>query len=169
MKYFTREIWAGWQAKGAVYDRAMKEWKRNSARYRRAIGKVASELGPKHGKFFTEHSLHDGHLLAFLICDWPRAAKAREKQPETSVRMEVLSRWESARIYELCYAGVTEISVLTKNDLFPLGLSRFGDWGYDELLREGRYGFRHNILFQTGTEISIVFDTFRFSRRKQVA
>lgn len=47
--------------------------------------------------------------------------------------------------------------------------SRFGDWGYDELLSEGKADFRHNILFQTGTEISIVFRRFEFSLQKATA
>ena len=59
-------------------------------------------------------------------------------------------------------SAVSEISVHTQNDLFPLANSRFGDWGYDELLPERRGSFRHNILFQTGTELSVAFQHFRF-------
>ena len=85
---------------------------------------------------------------------------------ETCVRMAVLAGTKTAIMYQLLYGEVKEISVRTKNDLFPLDNSRFGDWGYDELLSAGRHAFRHNILFQTGTEISITFGSFEFTRRK---
>ncbi len=167
MKYFTPEIWAGWQADGAAYDLAMKEWKRNRAHYKMSVRNLAPRLGAHNGKFFTEHSLHDGRLLAFVISDWPRSKlKAKKMIAETSVRIDVLAGRRTATTYELLYTGVKEISVRTKNSLFPLNCSRFGDWGYDELLREGRNAFRHNILFQTGTEISVAFERFTFRRRK---
>jgi len=167
MKYFTAEIWSGWQADGAAFDRAEKQWKRNRVRYKINLRKIAPRLGAHHGKFFTEHSLHDGRLLAFVITDWPQSKlKAKKMIPETSVRIDVLAGRKTPTIYQLLYTGVKEISVRTKNILFPLNCSRFGDWGYDELLREGRNAFRHNILFQTGTEISVAFERFAFRRRK---
>jgi len=72
-------------------------------------------------------------------------------------------------MYRLLYTGVREIVVHTKNNLFPLANSRFGDWGYDELLAERRSFFRHNILFQTGTEVSVTFQQFRFKTQRASA
>jgi hypothetical protein len=89
--------------------------------------------------------------------------------PETCVRMAVLSGREEAIIYRLLYCEVKEIAIQTKNDLFPLENSRFGDWGYDELVAGGHGCFRHNILFQTGTEISITFRKFSFDTQKASA
>ena len=62
MKYFTADIWAGWQGNDAEFDRANRKWKRNRARYQASLGRLASKLG-RHGRFFTEHELHDGQLL----------------------------------------------------------------------------------------------------------
>jgi hypothetical protein len=77
--------------------------------------------------------------------------------------MAVLGGGKDAVIYQLFYRGVSDVAVHTKNNLFPLAESRFGDWGYDELLSDKRGSLRHNILFQTGTEISIAFQVFRFA------
>src|SRR6266496_3498807 len=82
MRYFTPEIWAGWQANGAAYDRAMNEWKRNRAQYNRSLRKIAARLGARHGKFFTEHSLHDGRLLEFVISDLPRSKQEGDDPPD---------------------------------------------------------------------------------------
>jgi hypothetical protein len=166
MKYFTREIWAGWQRTGRAGDRAERQWKTNRALYLKSIRQLASRLGARTGKFFTDHSLHDGRILRFSIFDLPLSSLKKKMVPVTSLRMAVLAGWETAVIYLLDYGEMREISIQPRNDLFPLDHSQFGDWGYDELLPEGRQFFRHNILFQTGTEISIVFRKFGFRRQK---
>jgi hypothetical protein len=165
MKYFTADIWAGWQGDGATFKRAMKKWETNLARYKSSLPKLVERLGTQHGKFFTKHSLHDGRLLNFAISDWPRSNLRRKQMiSETSVQILVLAGTKRAMVYRLLYSGIQEISVRTKNDLFALDNSRFGDWGYDELLPEKGGFFRHNILFQTSTEISVVFQKFSFKR-----
>jgi hypothetical protein len=163
MKYFTADIWAGWQGDEAKANRAVKKWNANLARYKTSLRRIACRLGPLQRKFFTKHSLHDGRLLLFAVSDWPHSNLKRKLMiSETSVQMAVLAGTNRATIYRLQYGGIKEILVQTKNDLFPMDSSKFGDWGYDELLAEGRHFFRHNILFQTGTEISVVFQRFSF-------
>jgi hypothetical protein len=162
MKYFTREMWAGWQSRDPkVSDAAFKAAKVNIKRYRKSLEKVAPLLG-KHGKFFTDHSLHDGQVLQFGFLDAEFSRREwRRMRDETVVRFRVLGGSETALIYHLTYKGIRELQVQTRNDLFSLENSRFGDWGYDELSREKNW-FRHSILFQTGSEISIAFETFTF-------
>src|SRR5437667_1297945 len=137
MKYFTADIWAGWQGNEAAFELAQKNWTKNLARYNASIRRLAPRLGQRHGRFFTKHSLHDGRLLRLAVSDWP-GPKLRKKYvvPETWVEMVVLAGSRHPMIYRLFYTGVREISVQTKNDLFPLANSRFGDWGYDELLAD---------------------------------
>jgi hypothetical protein len=165
MKYFTREIWAGWQGDDTTCARAMRQWKMNLRRYQSSLRKTAPRL--KDGKFFTDHSLHDGSVLEFTFADWPQGKlPSRATSPKTLVRFTVLTGTRTADIYELLYAQVAEVSVVSRNDLFPLEDSLFGDWGYDELLLQRGGLYRHNILFQTGTEVSIVFREFQFTKRK---
>lgn len=169
MKYFTADIWAGWQGNDAEFDRANRKWNRNRARYQAGLRRLASKLG-RHGRFFTDHELHDGRLLLFAVADWPGPHLGKKfVTPETRLEMAVFGGDREALIYRLFYTGIRDIVVQTKNKLFPLANSRFGDWGYDELLPEKRGSYRHNILFQTGTEISVVFQKFRFEVHKAVA
>jgi hypothetical protein len=163
MKYFTRDIWAGWQGNEGVFARAQRKWNRNLSLYKSSLPGLARRLGHRHGRFFTKHSLHDGRILLFAVSDWPRAGVGRKwPVPETRLKMAVLAGGRDALVYRLFYTGLSDILVHTKNDLFSLADSRFGDWGYDELLPDKRGSFRHNILFQTGTELSIAFREFRF-------
>ncbi len=167
MKYFTPDIWAGWQGNDAVFARAQRKWNRNHSRYKTGLPGLARKLGERQGRFFTKHSLHDGRLLLFAVSDWPgRGVGRRLPVPESRVEMAVLAGGRDALIYRLFYNGIADILVHTRNDLFGLAESRFGDWGYDELLPDKRGCFRHNILFQTGTEISILFRVFRFEIHK---
>jgi hypothetical protein len=169
MKYFTADIWAGWQGNDAEFDGANRKWKRNRTRYQAGLGPLASRLG-RHGRFFTDHELHDGRLLLFAVSDWPGPHLGKKfVTPETRLEMAVLAGWRKGVIYRLFYTGVSDIVVQTKNELFPLANSRFGDWGYDELLPEKRGSYRHNILFQTGTEISVAFQSFRFEVQQATA
>lgn len=169
MKYFTVDIWAGWQGDKATFDRAQRKWNRNCARYEASLGRVTAKLG-RHGRFFTEHGLHDGRLLLFAVSDWPGPVAGKKfVTPETCLEIAVLAGGREGLIYRLFYTGVSEILVQTRNDLFPLVNSRFGDWGYDELLPDKRGSFRHNILFQTATEISVAFQGFRFEVQRATA
>jgi len=104
------------------------------------------------------------HVL-FALSDWPGPIVGRKwPVPGSRLEMAVLAGSKDALMYRLFYTGVG-ILVHTTNVLFPAN-SRFDDWGYDELLPATPGPFRHNILFQTGTEISIVFRVFGFDIRK---
>src|SRR5437870_3466737 len=150
MKYFTPDIWAGWQGNDVVFARAQRKWNRNLSRYQAGLPGLARKLGQRHGRFFTKHSLHDGRVLLFAVSDWSGLSVGRKwPVPETRLEMAVLAGGSDALVYRLFYTGVSDILVRTKNDLFPLADSRFGDWGYDELLPDKSGSLRHNILFQT--------------------
>ena len=169
MKYFTAEIWAGWQGDEAAFDRAQKKGTKNRFRYRACLSRLVPKLGTRHGQSFTKHSLHDGRLLLFAVSGIAGVSLGKKRAvPETRVEIAVLAGYRQAPVYRLFYTGVSDISVQTKNDLFPLDNSRFGDWGYDELLGKRGGMFRHNILFQTGTEVSIAFHQFRFATHKAI-
>ena len=165
MKYFTRDIWTDWQNEDVVVvNRAVRKWNRRIKLYRASLAPLLPRLGGRHGRFFTHHSLHDARLLSFAISDCP-ASPHSSRSPRTAVDIHALSSGKRPFVYHLRYTGIGGVDIWTKNDLFPRHESRFGSWGYDELLPEGYDMFRHNILFVTGTEISIVFRRFRFERR----
>lgn len=159
MRYFTKELWASWQ-KGDFRD-GKKAWDGVLADYRAQLAAVAPRLG-EGASFFTDHSLHDGALLRLSLSDWPAenlAAKGAMIN-RTGAELVVLA---AEKVYRLRYEGVAGFLIDGRNDLFGLPESRFGDWGYDELVAEGAELFRHSILFQTGTEVSLVFRGFSFA------
>lgn len=165
MKYFTKEMWAGWQSRDADVRKATNEsYKQNSTSYREQLPSVATKLG-ESGAFFTDEGLHDGHLLELAIRDQPVREEDREYiSHQTSIKISVLSGDDETFVFTLHYEGIKDISIATPNDLFTLSSSQFGDWGYDELFQEPDGSFRHNILFQTGTELSIAFTKFSFTK-----
>ncbi len=165
MKYFTKQIWAGWQSSNkAVLEKIDREWKKNLKQYRIQLDKLLPKLGKKAEIFFKKHSLHDGLLTSASIVD---SSSRRTYRKPTKIELTVLDGYQEGYTYTLTYSGIKSFTVQSDDTLFPVDNSIFGDWGYDELLPNGRKYFQHNILFQTGTEISIVFDKFSFVRRRQ--
>jgi hypothetical protein len=167
MKYFTKEIWAGWQSSdNKVQSEADRAWETALARYKRQQHKLMPRLSKNAQIFFKKHSLHDGLLLSACIGDSLRHISLKKPyRHRTTVELTILDAWPKY-IYRLTYKGIKSIKVHSDNSLFPLKESLFGDWGYDELIPSGRNHFQHNILFQTGTEISIVFQEFKYKRER---
>lgn len=167
MKYFKAEMWAGWNSNDdRRSDRAFRQWNRNLAAYKRSLPRLTKRLG-RYGSFFLRHSMHDARVISFNIHDYPlRNLGPRPVGSHSWVTITLLTGDRAAVLYELIYDDLRSIEVQTKNDLFSLESSRFGDWGYDELLPHGKTAVRHNILFSAGTEISICFGKFRFRKMK---
>jgi len=101
-----------------------------------------------------------------LRCRTGRDPSSEENGP----CQEAALKWQSSQEVKmpLCIDSSTPASAFwsTRRTSCSLANSRFDDWGYDELLPATPGPFRHNILFQTGTEISIVFRVFGFDIRK---
>jgi hypothetical protein len=92
MKYFTAEIWGGWQKSDEDFERANKTWDRNLALYKASLKKTVHRLDVKQGRFFTNESLHDGHLLQFSVSDWPSSNLTRKQAThKTTVYIAVLA------------------------------------------------------------------------------
>jgi hypothetical protein len=167
MKYFTPELWAALQGEGEGGRKALKEWDRRGSRYLRQFQRIAPRLSVRAARFFTHHSLHDGALLHACVGDEFSKGIGPPERADTAVRMAVvIADSRRARRYDLSYRDVKEFNIQTDDSLFPLPNSVFASWGYDELLPEGKKYLRHQILFSSGTEISIVFGRFSFNIRE---
>lgn len=166
MKFFTPDIWAGWQSsRVSVRAAADRKWERNLAAYWKQCKRIAPTLG-KGAEFFLKHNLHDAHLLSLTVHDYPLINLRRRFRFENRTWVKVAALSSRNVIYLLTYEQVERFTTTTRNDLFGLPSSRFGDWGYDELVKVPPDGFKHDILFQTGTEVSICFKRFRFTTLK---
>lgn len=66
----------------------------------------------------------------------------------------------------LQYGEVQAVDARLREGGWSSGGTVFYTWGYDELTAEGPDAFRHSILFATGSELSIVFKRFSYTRRR---
>lgn len=112
------------------------------------------------------YRLHDGTVVRVAVGDAVGADVLR-KQPRswrTGVTIEVID-WDGF-LYALKYAAIEAVDMrLREGDGYSRG-TVFDQWGYSELTAEGADAFRHSILFATGSEISIVFRRFSFTRKR---
>jgi hypothetical protein len=170
MKYFTREMWLGWQT-----DQA-QEWfglhKKNLRNYSRQLKKLEPRLNARAFKFFTAESLHDGSLVSMNITDRGSEAclagrRSRVRPYPTDVAISVI-HGEGKHLYNLDYSQVRKVDFdfppqvrLFSDD--PEGL---GCWGYDELTSKGKLFLGHDILFESGAIISLEFKSMKIQRKK---
>lgn len=157
MRYFTREIWDGIQAGGEAARPWHDLWDRRVQEYWTQYAGIRARLSAAARTFFDRPRLHDGRVLGVRIRD----GVGTRTRP-TAVTIEV-EHPEEPRIYTLAYGGVFSVNIVT-----PAGddlVHGFDDWGYDEITSAGD-GLRHEILFASGLEISIVFHRIRISSRR---
>ncbi len=159
MRYFTVSAMRG----------SERLWKSRCDAYSRQLAGLLPRLGKRPAAFFAKHSLHDGTLLR---CSFGDAVESRKeladlrpaRRPSVVLMSVALHSLGVLARYTLRYSGVTSIHV--RGAVFPsqAGRSLFGDWMRDELVPAGGQLLRHNILFLTRTEVSIVFRHFSFRR-----
>src|SRR4051812_3371092 len=69
MKYFTKELWAGFNADDETFEKTRGQWDLNLRAYSRQLERLKPRLTKNASRFFTQLSLHDGRLLAFTAGD----------------------------------------------------------------------------------------------------
>lgn len=169
MRYFKKELWAGVNNRDTC-KKAYAQWQRNLERYIEQLEKLKPRLSKNALRFFTKVSLHDATLLAFTVGDrvgrYPKNYNSFIKnQLRTSVQIEALN-YEQDKIYSLKYTGIKKV-VFDYPSATPLFYDRgnpIDDWGYDELTSAGKTYLRHEILFSSGTTVSIEFKHFSYQR-----
>ncbi len=172
MKYFTPELWIGFNS--ARRESAFKTYDRRLRSYRKKLEALLPRLNPQAQAFFREVCLlHDCTLARLEIGDSienPDEALTRRRINErrAAVRLLVLSE-DGESVFTLHYKDVTrvEVNFPGKRVLFPVGMyANFGDWGYDELT-PGKNGlFRHEVLFASGSTLSIEFKKFAVHKQQ---
>lgn len=170
MKYFKKELWAAFNSEDdEEYFRAEEEWARNVEEYRIQLDGLLPRLSANAARFFSKVSLHDGTLLSFAVGDaLGSTSKLPRMKRQTRVQMTVVSGNNGAT-YTLNYSGIFRCSVDFPGSptVFYEKGDPFGDWGYDELTDAGDGLFQHDILFECGATVSIVFTKFRYQRSRR--
>lgn len=174
MKYFTRELWAGFNTEDAdEFRRTDETWRRNRDDYFRQLETLLPRLSKQARRFFTSEDLHDGRLLSFDVGDAPsfdfEAGERLDRNArKTGVSMRVLN-YEQDALFVLRYAGLRRamFDYPTGRPLFAKPGDAVGDWGYHELTAADDGHLRHEVLFSSGTTVLIEFKHFSYRRLRR--
>jgi hypothetical protein len=171
MKYFTKDLWLGWNGRGPLdHTKAYELGNEAFTKYRDELTQLEPRLGPAAYEFFTTESLHDGRVLSFVVGDGidhkvggatPFDINARQ----TAVRIEMFGAHIDVH-YTLRYEGIRRVVFDFPSDepLFHFEGGNLGDWGYDEISAPDAEYLRHEVLFSSGTSIIIEFQKFSYSK-----
>lgn len=170
MKYFTKDMWLGWNRTPKV-SRAFAESERTFREYSHQLKQLEPRLSKRNFRFFTKENLHDGRLLTFTVGDGVAYKVGQTSfdvnRHDTIVKMSVLGQ-NLDILYTLTYRNLRRVAFdyPTTTPLFHEVGDHIGDWGYDELTAGDDDYLRHEILFASGTTILIEFKQFSYSREK---
>jgi hypothetical protein len=162
MRFFTRELWEGFQD-GGTYEASSQMWEINLKNYYQQLESLKDRLGERLYRFLTTTSLHDGNLLSLRMIDERNRYYLEHKKVKAiidpvSIELEV-SDLDGAKIYRLNYTRVNKVKFdfATDNPLFFTTGAGLGDWGYDEITKVDDNYLRHEIIFSSGTVLLIEF------------
>jgi hypothetical protein len=171
MKYFTKELWLGYNDRGPLDSKtAIELGERNMQEYIAQLERLRPRLSQQTYYFFKEENLHDGRLLEFLAGDGV-GHDIHSSPPfdinahNSSVTMRLLGA-DLDLLYTLTYSGVRKALFDFPSDdpLFHDEGGHIGDWGYDELTAVDDAYLRHEVLFASGTIIQIEFKHFSYNK-----
>jgi hypothetical protein len=160
MRYFTKEVWAGWQDDSVV--NAAEDWKRRCTAYRRQLARLSERISPRAMRFFTSHSLHDARLMRLNLSERERGLVVQRTRYPLQIELHVLT--PRKRSYTLTYSAVRKVVLDYPSDrpLFLPATKSLGDWGYDELTGTSGAFLQHEILFSSGSTLLIEFKNFKW-------
>lgn len=174
MKYFTRELWLGFNTEDDdEFRRTDEAWRRNLDAYFGQLEELLPRLSKQARRFFTSENLHDGRLLSFDASDNPgfdfeAGARLDRNARKTAVTMRVLN-YEQDTLFVLRHTKVRRaiFDYPTGEPLFAAAGDAIGDLGYDELTAADDGYLRHEILFSSGTTILTEFKHFSYRRLRR--
>ena len=149
------------------FDRAVKEWSKVDADYRKNLQSILPLLKPSARALFKKIGfLHDGTLLSFEAGDaldfsFTRTGRPRNTQVRISVQASDLS------VLTINYQTANRIEFNFPSDKPLFDHNNIGDWGYDQLTLVKSRMFRHKIVFSSGA--TILIESQQITVKKQVA
>jgi len=171
MKYFTKELWLGYNDQGPLDFNAAKDLgQRNVREYLKQLEEIRPRLSRQAHRLFKTENLHDGRLLAVMAGDGvehdvhgPKRFDINAHNP--SVVMKVLGQNLDV-LYSLRYTKVRKVGFEfpSAQPLFHEDGNQIGDWGYDELTSADDLYLRHEVLFASGAIILVEFKHFAYTK-----
>ena len=173
MKYFTKELWLGYNSRSdAEMQRAFELGEQNRQEYARQLEQLQPRLSKKAYRFFSVENLHDGRLLSFSVGDALSHDIHGHKKFDINVHhVSVVMKVLGANLdvlYVLKYKKARRVTFDYPSDkpLFHHDGGQIGDWGYDELTAVDQDFLKHEVLFASGTTILIEFQDFSYERER---
>ena len=170
MRYFTKEIWLGWQ--GEDWREWNELYEANLKTYRKQLASLSTRMPPKYFKFFMQESLHDGKLVSINIVNKPAfrsvvlGRRWIDQSEPIAIEIQVANS-VSTLLFTLKYQDVRTARFDFPSDrpLFhPDG--RIGTWGYDELTAADDLYLRHEAMFDSGAILLMEFRRFSYKRAR---
>jgi hypothetical protein len=169
MQFFTWKLWRQMNCgSDEAFALANEAWARNHQAYQAQLRPLLDRFNKRNRRFWNgdEHHLHDGGVVRLTLGDAVGAdlAAGRPQLSHSSMIIEVIE-W-GGKLCILKYGQIEAIDARFRTCGWSWGGTIFETWGYDELTQEGADAFRHSILFSCGSEVSIVFKRFSYTRRR---
>jgi hypothetical protein len=172
MKFFTKEMIAGWQ--GPEADHWGRVFRERHESYRGQLGLLKGRVSKRAFRFFYEEFLHDGLFVAFSVYG-PLRGKEKavlrdvEGSGTTGVELQVAKLTGSHRgLWQLKYGGVRRavLDVPSESPMLFHVERGVGYWEYGEVTDAGPGSLCHEILFSSGAICLVEFDRFRYVRHE---
>lgn len=141
MKFFTFDWWSG---------NALDDFAPNA--YEAHLRTVEDRLPAGVRQLIAQHSLHDGHLLTLTVVP---------SEHEVRLSLEVYSSFgaDDRVPLSLVYHGVALLQQFSYCDDALGGPGGLGDLGYDEWHLTADGLTEHRLLFSSGTELLVQFQS----------
>jgi len=153
------------------YQINAKDWEEKRKEYFAYLDRIKTKIGERLYNFFKSYSLHDGKLISIKVKSKQgeeilKGEKDFLKPDLLSLELDVVN-YEKTFIAELRYEDVRILKIEhpSKDLLFPCFEGDLGDWGYDEIdIGEDSY-LIHEILFSSGSTITIKSNKIDFIKK----
>ncbi|MBN2130351.1 MAG: hypothetical protein JW741_12685 [Sedimentisphaerales bacterium] len=170
MQYFTWKLMSEINSSDHdVVARAQRTWDRNVAAYEEQLELLLEHFSEHQQQFWRDYAyhLHDGTVFQMMLGDvlQTNVPAVLPRLRGSGAAIEVTDG-TGAWLYELKYAGIEAVDARLRGAAGGPNGTLLERWLYSELTREGPVAYRHSILFSTGSELSVVFKRFNYSRKK---
>ena len=170
MQYFTWKLMSEINStEPDVVAKAQRTWDRNVAAYEKQLEQLLEHFSEHQQRFWRDYAyhLHDGTVFQMALGDALQtdvpAVLPRSRGNDGAI--EVVDG-DGAWLYELKYSRIEAVDARLRGAAGGPNGMLLERWLYSELTAEGPVAYRHSILFSTGSELSVVFKRFSYSRKK---
>jgi len=170
MQYFTWKLMSEINSSEPdVVARAQRTWDRNVAAYEKQLGLLLGHFSEHQQRFWRDYAyhLHNGTVFQMTLGDALQTdVTIGPPRPRDKGAAIEVADGAGAWLYELKYSRIEAVDARLRGAAGGPNGTLLERWLYSELTTEGPVAYRHSILFSSGSELSVVFKRFNYSRKK---